>query len=55
MPDLTQPRTCGIKIDEAEELLIEPAREGMSQPMHSGEMLSEEDGQAGRLMSLMML
>lgn len=39
MPDMTQQRTCGIKLDEAEELLIEAAREGMSQLMHFGEML----------------
>lgn len=34
MPDMTQRRTCGVKLDEAEELFIEAAREGMSQPMH---------------------
>lgn len=39
LPDMTQQRTCGIKLDEAEELLIEAAREEMSQLMHFGEML----------------
>lgn len=52
MPDMTQPRTCGIKLNEAEELLIEAAREGMSQPMQFGETLSKEEGEAGWLMSL---
>lgn len=47
MADMTQPRTCGIKLDEAEDLLIEAAREGMSQPMHFGETLSKEEGEAG--------
>lgn len=52
MPDVTQPRTCGIKPDEAEELLIEAAREGMSRPEHFGEALGGEEGEAGRVMSL---
>lgn len=34
MLDMTQRRTCGVKLDEAEELLIGTVREGMSQPMH---------------------
>lgn len=33
MPDSTQLRTCGIKIDEAEELVIEPTRNWTSQSM----------------------
>lgn len=41
-----------IRLDEAEELLIEAAREGMSQPMHFGETLGREDGEAGWLMPL---
>lgn len=36
MPDMTQRWTCGVKLDEAEELLIGAAREGMSQPTRFG-------------------
>lgn len=36
MPDMTRHWTCGVKLDEAEELLIGAAREGMSQPTHFG-------------------
>ncbi len=47
MPDMTQAGTCGIKLDEAEDLLIEAARDGMSQPMHFCETLSKEEEEAG--------
>lgn len=43
-PDTTQQRTCGIKPDEAEELLIEVARERMSWPLPRLKTLSEEEG-----------
>lgn len=36
MPDMTQPRTWRVKPDEAEESLIEAAREGLSQAAHFG-------------------
>lgn len=46
MPDTTPARTCGIRLDEAEELLTEAAGEErggerLSQPMCFGEMLRD--------------
>lgn len=44
MPDMTRRWTCGVKLDEAEELLIGAAREGMSQPTRFGGTPGGEGG-----------